>query len=617
VGRQFRNSQLEKEALMDRISDNLPIAVWTAALMFLILTCPVNAFAHVSFERTYGGDSLDMAWCVRQTTDRGFIIAGCTCSFGTGDADVYLIKTDSLGEVLWEKSYRNDGWDEAYCIQQTMDGGFIVTGYAANGLQRADVWLAKTDSMGDTTWSRMYGSPLDDGGSFVQQTPDRGYIVVGDWNHFMAPSGDMYAIKTDSSGHLLWDRTYGGADVDAANFVQRTQDGGFILAGETASFGAGKYDMYLVKTDSLGNPLWDTTYGGNQDDRALSAQQTSDGGYILAGYNWSVGRVYLVKTDSSGSLVWDHTYTHGDSSVSSAWSVQQTLDGGYIVAGWISDSFGMADNDVYVVKTDSVGNTLWEWIYGGWSEDEAYCVRQTMDGGYIIVGETHRSYGTGGADVYLLKLAPDGTIAKDASIVSIDTPGDTVFCDSTYEVKATVGNIGDAVFSFDVVASIGSYADTIPVHELTPGSAIQVSFRNWQVPSSDSVTYDMTVRAYAANDVDTTDNRMSKTIFAYNPAGVSVKLGRTTPARSFELYRNEPNPFHGSTTITYSLPGPCHVSLKVYDITGRPVEAMVDQNQEAGAHQLRWHAENRANGIYFCRLQAGEKSATRKMISLR
>jgi uncharacterized delta-60 repeat protein len=252
--------------------------------------------------RTFGGSGADYARSVQQTDDGGYIMAGYSESFGEGERDFYLVKTNNDGDTLWTRTYGGDYDDWANSVQQANDGGYIVAGLSRSfGAGFSDIYLVKTNSQGDTVWTRTFGSTGDEDAQFVQQTTDGGYIVAGASDSLGTDNPDFYLVKTDSQGVTLWTRTYGGIYGDYAHSVQQTADGGYIVAGSTEPFGACLgTDFYLVKTDSQGDTLWTRTYGGNNEDVAYSGQQTTDGSYILAGYTESFGAgnldFYLVKT---------------------------------------------------------------------------------------------------------------------------------------------------------------------------------------------------------------------------------------------------------------------------------------------------------------------------------
>jgi uncharacterized delta-60 repeat protein len=341
------------------------------------------------------------------TSDGGYIIAGSTQSFGAGGDDIYLIKTDSEGNMLWNQTYGGTGYDYGNSVQVTSDGGYIIAGQTNSfGAGAYDVYLIKTDSEGNMLWNQTYGSTNRDEGHSVQVTSDGGYIIAGSTQSFGAGGDDIYLIKTDSEGNMLWNQTYGGPDDDGGSSVQVTSDGGYIIAGYTYSFGAGKSDVYLIKTDSEGNMLWNQTYGGTGYDYGNSVQVTSDGGHIISGYSSPSGPsgydFYLVKTDSGGNMLWSQTY--GGTTVDRSFSVQVTSDGGYIISGSTA-SWPFDESDVYLVKTDSEGNMLWSQTYGGTGYDGGFSVQVTSDGGYIIAGSTY-SFGAGKSDVYLIKVQP-------------------------------------------------------------------------------------------------------------------------------------------------------------------------------------------------------------------
>jgi TolB-like protein len=323
-----------------------------------ILLIKTDANGNIIWAKTYGGTDYEDAPTVQQTSDGGYILASYTYSFGAVNRDILLIKADANGNVQWAKTYGGTGDDLVSSVQQTSDGGYIVAGYTTSfGASSFDIFLIKTDANGNIIWAKTYGGTYWDEASSVQQTLDGGYIVVGFTPSFGAGGWDIFLVKTDANGNVIWAKTYGGTDDDWAYSVQQTSDGGYIVAGRTASFGAGLSDVFLVKTDADGNIIWAKTYGGTGDDLVSSVQQTSDGGYILAGFTASFGAgggdIFLMKTDASGNLQWAKTF--GGMNDDGATSVQQTSDGEYIVAGrtW---SFSAGLYDVFLVKTDASGN---------------------------------------------------------------------------------------------------------------------------------------------------------------------------------------------------------------------------------------------------------------------
>jgi len=309
------------------------------------------------WEKTYGGSGDDSASSIQQTSDGGYIVAGWTRSFGAGGSDIYIIKLDENGNKVWEKTYGGSDYDEAYSIQQTKDGGYIVAGYTRSfGAGESDIYIIKLDGNGNSVWERTYGGIKDDEAYSIQQTTDGGYIVAGYTESFGAGGADVYIIKLDANGDKVWEKTYGKSKDDGANSILQTTEGGYIVAGWTWSFGK-EEDVYIIKLDANGNKVWEKTYGGSYDDEAYSIQQTKDRGYIVAGETYSFGAggydVYVIKLDVNGNKVWERTY--GGSYWDFAYSIQQTTDGGYIVAGrtW---SFGEGYWDIYIIKLDKFGN---------------------------------------------------------------------------------------------------------------------------------------------------------------------------------------------------------------------------------------------------------------------
>lgn len=302
--------------------------------------------------------------------------------------------------TAWSQHYGSYSTDEkAYSVVQTSDGGYALAGtiYSyPNPPVGYDALLVKTDASGTMQWNKTYGGSGEDQMRAEVQTGDGGYALAGYTNSY-SPAGDFdfWLVRTDSAGNLLWSKTYGTTGVqDYAYSMVQTSDGGYALAG----YGGSAYSAMLVKTDSAGNLLW--TYYLGAGSRAYSLVQTNDGGYALAGSS-------IWKTDSANPPNQQWNKALGDPEALYAYSIVQTSDGGYAYAG---DKRSLhVGNDIYLVKTDSAGNLQWVNSYGGDNDDSCSSVVQTSDGGYVLAGRT-QSYGAGNWDFYLVKADSNGVL---------------------------------------------------------------------------------------------------------------------------------------------------------------------------------------------------------------
>jgi len=417
----------------------------------------------ISWQKTFGGEDSDGANSVQQTTDGGYIVAGWTTSFGSGRYDVYILKLNSKGEVEWQKTFGGGDDDVAFSIQQTTDGGYIVAGWTNSfGYGGEDAYILKLNSKGEIEWQKTFGGEDSDGALSIQQTKDGGYIVAGGTSSFGSGGQDAYILKLNTKGEVEWQKTFGGAKDDVANSVQQTTDGGYIVAGRTYSFGSGGQDVYILKLNSKGEAEWQKTFGGKDNDGAFSIQQTTDGGCIVAGWTSSFGSggqdAYILKLNSKREVEWQKAFDGGDDDV--AFMIQQTADGGYIAAGWTS-SFGSGERDAYILKLNSKGQLEWHKTFGGEDYDVANSIQQTADGGYIVAGWTD-SFGSGLEDVYILKLNSKGEIDTTPPEVEIISPNDGVELGGTIEINI------DAKDDYDL-EKVTLYIDGKEVKEYTSG----------------------------------------------------------------------------------------------------------------------------------------------------
>ncbi|HHZ66017.1 MAG TPA: hypothetical protein EYN38_02270 [Flavobacteriales bacterium] len=385
------------------------------ALLCAITILSPNLYGQASFKKSIGEtDFYNRGNAVQQTKDGGYVVVGRTVSFGGGGVQAYLVKSDAIGKTLWTKQYGGRGSEEGLSIRETADGGFIITGYTnSRGAGKTDVYLIKTKSTGDTLWTRTYGGIGLDQGNSVWETKDGGYIIAGETYSFGKGTVNAYILKVKQNGDTAWTKVYGGSGIEQGNSVQETSDGGFIITGRTNSFGAGDYDVYLIRSDIKGKKMWMQTFGGTGSEEGNCVAQTADGGYIITGYTESFGAggvdVYLVRADKDGNQMW--TKTFGGKTDDYGMSVQQTHDGGFVVAGY-SNSFGRGI-DAYLIRTDENGNVKWTSTFGDDSDDYGNSVDQTDDGGFVIGGSTVISQPEGEKlektkNVYLIKTDATG-----------------------------------------------------------------------------------------------------------------------------------------------------------------------------------------------------------------
>ena len=375
--------------------------------IFCILILFSTLFAQAPdtlWTKTYGGQYDDVAFECILTDDGGCLIGGFT-QLEAENQDLHLIKTDIEGDTLWTKTYGEEFDDCAFSLFQTQDHRYIAAGIYAQSEDDTDFWLLNLSETGDTLWTRTYGGEQEEICHSVLPTWDGGYILAGSTKSFGAGDADFWLVKTNYFGDTLWTRTFGGESTDYCKAMAQSNDGGYILAGCTESFGSGDKDVWLIKTDSNGDSLWTKTYGGTECEEAFDIINTIDNGYLITGtYDW-YSEVYLIKTDFDGDSLWTNTY--GEGSVNYGMDSDPTSDYGFVTVGFIRLNSGQPYN-ILIIETNNLGDTLWTKTVGGADFEFGYNIKQTPDNGYLVAGSTE-SFGTGGSDIYLVRLEGDST----------------------------------------------------------------------------------------------------------------------------------------------------------------------------------------------------------------
>jgi hypothetical protein len=430
-------------------------------------------------------------------------------------------------DTLWTKTFGGSDDDRGFSVQQTSDGGYVITGWTDSfGAGALDLWLIKTNEFGDTLWTKTFGSSTSDHGNSIQQTFDGGYIIAGN----TASPADAWLIKTDANGDTLWTKTFGGIDGDGSNSVQQTTDGGYIVAGGTVTLG--QTDIWLIKTDANGDTLWTKIFGGTGNDDGASVQQTTEGGFIISGT--MNGNTALIKTNEFGDTLWTRTFW-GLGDVGS--SVKQTPDGGYIVASSVTSLSGDPFN---LIKTDANGDTLWTKNFGV----GVGSVQLTSDGGYIVPKHT-------------------------GHLIKTDANGDTMWT--------------KLLLNAGLLSSV----------QTTDGGYV--------------------ITGYTENHIGSPDVPLIKIA----PDVTSVDENPQTYINRYQLQQNYPNPFNPSTTIEFALPKTARVTLKVYNVIGEEVAILVSEDLTPGKYEYTWDASGLASGVYFYRIATSEYRESRKMILIR
>jgi Secretion system C-terminal sorting domain len=382
----------------------------------------------IQWQKNLTGSAYNTCYSTIQTSDGGYVATGASNSIDSyftgnkGDMDGWVAKLDASGAVIWNKNLGGSSQDQFYCIAQCTDGGFIAAGYVKSndgdvsgnhGNQYGpyfedDCWVVKLDPNGNILWQKTLGGAAAEQVWSIKETADGGCILAatsssmdGDISNHHGTDGapDYWIIKLDVNGNTQWEHSFGGSDHDYCFSIDKTSDGGYIIAGSSSStdddvtpLSSSFPDIkcWIIKLDANGTLSWEKSFLVEQYFTPKCIQQTSDGGYIIAGSSsdFSDNDGAVLKLDQNGLFQWEKTF--GGTSYDRFNYIEETTNGGYIISGStesnngdISNFYGGV-NDCWIVNIDVNGNLLWEKTYGGSGDDEAYSIRKTNDNGYIV-----------------------------------------------------------------------------------------------------------------------------------------------------------------------------------------------------------------------------------------
>jgi hypothetical protein len=445
----------------------------------------------------------------------------------------------------------------------------------------------------EVLWTKIYGGSDAETAWQSQETQDGGFVIVGSTESYGEGYTDVYLIRTDENGDTLWTKTYGGASTDEGRSVKQTADGGFIVVGFTESYGDYYRNVYLIKTDGDGDTAWTRTYGTMNYQEGRSIVVCDDGGYIIAGWRGGEDDVYVIRTDSLGNELWYRTYV--GYSNERAWSVIQTADGGYAVAGWTESTLGRAA-DVYVIKMNDSGDSLWSGTYGDIENDEGRDIVEIPGRGYAVAGKTFAP----GIMFYLIRIDNDGDLIWERTYGE----GVGVICHSlarTYDDGYVLAGYNIS-YNEDYVVRTNADGDTL--WTTTVLSGVDIHCRS-VVQTSDG--------GYAIAGNVNGEIYMAK--LASDQTGMDDD-GYVVPD-AIALFQNHPNPFNASTVISYELARAGGVSISIYDIVGQHMVTLYEGFRDTGEYSITWDATDYSSGVYFARLQAGSYRQNVKMVLLK
>lgn len=437
------------------------------AAFFLLISS--DLFAQTSWEKIFIKKNTDVFRSVAEATAGGYILAGYTADSTVNDTDAYVVRMNTSGDTLWTKTLNGTSSrkDLFYKVINTADGGFAFCGYSTSyGAGSDDSYWVKMDGNGNVLWTKTLGGIGKDRAQEIIQTADGGYAITGYTTSAPAQYYDAFIIRTNSAGDTLWTRRYGSSGYDDANSIRELPDGGFIIGGQSTNGGTG-LDLYLVRTNSAGTALWTNRWGTAGTDNIEHIVRNSDGTFILGGGTDDLSGLggndgYIVKTDTGGTQIWAKIY--GGTDQDDFHRIEATTDGGFIASG-TSRSSGPLEPNMWLMKTDANGDSTWSRTLGGTNHDHGYSGMQTSDGGYIMAGYSS-SFGFAGENAYVVKLNGSGNLGNYltyGTIYGIIAPAINSCGNATQTVKVTVRNFGrDTISNIPVTINItGAVTQTL------------------------------------------------------------------------------------------------------------------------------------------------------------
>ena len=606
--------------------------------------------AQFKFESTYGGYSFERGTYIRNTNDGGYIITGSTTSFSS-DQDMYLLKIDKYSNIEWSKVYHLPGYnDKLHGVVQAASGEYYVVGFLEGGFGILDDIFMKVDLIGNIIWAKHFGGIQSDELRDVSITQDGRILAVGQNASFGAGAKDYPVIKFTSDGNIEWAKAYGNVWEEFGGTIILLDDGNYAFLGATDISGSYSIRPLLFKTDSLGNLMWAKIYAGYSEDWGRYAIKTQSGGFLLVGDTRSYGLggsrdIYVIKTDSDGNVEWAKAY--GGNGDESGYGATQDNDGNYVISGF-TNSIGMGGYDALLMKITSTGDLIWFYTYGGFSDDYAYKMVQTSDSGYVMVGGRN-SNSLGDEDILLIKVDKFGSstcqhgpfnpnVFNISNLTAINynlyTSNDISYAD--IQLSTITPNTAQNFICGIVPVELKSFNYQFENHNvvLEWKTATEINNHGFEVERKANEGEWITIGFVEGKgtSTETLDYKYVDDLFGVNSKKVFYRLKQidfngqfeyssevevNIPPAVFRLEQNFPNPFNPSTKIRFGLPVEAYTSLRIYNFLGECVEELLNEVREAGYYEVEFNTDNLSSGIYFYSLISGKFQETKKMMLLK
>ncbi|MDD5088497.1 MAG: choice-of-anchor J domain-containing protein [bacterium] len=658
-------------------------------LLFMACFSAATAQPDSLWSNTFGRTNGEACYAVAQTTDGGYVLGGYSDP-PSGRDEIWIVKVNADGDSAWSRAFAaGSGQGACHSILATDDGGCALVAEREmweNGQYTYDFWLIRLSANGDSLWSSTIGGDPEEYPYSLQRTNDGGFIIAGA-TYAVDGSGnwDMLLVKVSASGDSVWSRRFGGPNMEFAYSVQQTEDGGYVIAGMTESFGHGyptHPDFWVVKTNANGDSLWSRACGGEYTEECIYVRQTTDGGYILAGITDSFGPYapgslnnYLVRINTNGDTLWTRAY--GGTSTDRCEAALLLHDGGCLLGGGTL-SFGSGSSDMWLLRTNASGDSLWSRTFGGSDWDKCNALAATSDGGYIIGGETS-SFGF--VDMWLVKTGPDGGGGTgETTLLSesfdggfpptgwqvqqlgptsanwqplYDAPGAGCGDEGHSGANAAYHDDDQGTGGTDVRDRLISPAENVPAN----ATEVRLTFfqRNCYVPG----WYTDSTHHWALSMLndgpwtllvelsDPQDDWGEISVVIPGAAGAELRIAfdyqgdyatewylddvqivaRTPQAAdddraalptTITLLDPYPNPFNAVTQIPLEISTPARIDLAVFNLLGQRVATLSSTAVlAAGTHTFSWNALNCASGMYLIRLQANDRTFLRKALLIK